>query len=88
VDELRSSRPDLAARMTIIRYEDLCANPQRALGELLAATSLSDCSGRAGSAAQSVAAPSAQGMNGVTAAERRAVWEEVDAVAALYGYRN
>jgi hypothetical protein len=88
VDELRSSRPELAARMTIIRYEDLCANPQRALGELLAATSLSDCSGRAGSAAQSVAAPSPQGMNGVTAVERRAVWEEVDAVAALYGYRN
>lgn len=87
VEELRSSHSDLAERVTIVRYEDLCADPQRALGRLLAATSLVDDAGRASAAANAVAAPSPERADGVTPAERRAVWEEVAAVAAIYGYQ-
>jgi hypothetical protein len=87
VDELRSSHSDLAERITIIRYEDLCSDPQTALGKLLAATSLADRAGRARAAAETVAAPSPERMNSVTVAGRHAVWEETAAVAALYGYQ-
>jgi hypothetical protein len=87
VHELRSSDAGLAERITIIRYEDLCADPRRALGKLLGATSLADRTGRALAAANAVAAPAAERSNGVTAVERRAVWEEVAAVAAAYGYK-
>ena len=86
VDELRSSQPDLAERITIIRYEDLCGDPRRSLGKLLGATSLVDRSGRAFAAANAVVAPSEERSNGVTAADHRAVWEEVASVAAVYGY--
>jgi hypothetical protein len=88
VDVLRSSHPALAERITIIRYEDLCGDPRRALGELLAATSFSDRAGRVLAAATAVAAPSVERSNGATAGERRAVWDEVAATAAIYGYRN
>jgi sulfotransferase family protein len=86
VDMLRSSHAALADRITIIRYEDLCSDPRRALGELLAATSLSDRAGRVVAAATAVAAPSAERSNGATAVEARAVWDEVAATAAIYGY--
>jgi hypothetical protein len=86
VDELRASRPDLAERITIIRYEDLCSEPRRAFGKLLAATQLADRTGRAFAAANAVVAPPAERANGVTGPERRAVWDEVAAVAAVYGY--
>jgi len=86
VDELRSSRCDLAERITIIRYEDLCRDPQHALGKLLAATSLTDDSGCVRAAAESVAAPAAERFKSVTAVERRAVRAEVSAVAPVYGY--
>jgi hypothetical protein len=87
VDELRSSHPDLAERITIMRYEDLCSEPRRAFGKLLAATSLTDRTGRAFAAAQAVVAPSAERANGATAPDRRAVWDEVAAVATVYGYQ-
>jgi hypothetical protein len=86
VDELRSSQPDLAERITIIRYEDLCSEPRRSLGKLLAATSLVDRTGRVFAAAQAVAAPNAERANSVTTSERRTVWDEVAAVAPGYGY--
>jgi len=88
VDELRSSHSDLAERITIIRYEDLCSDPQLALRKLLTATSLTDDAGRARAAAETVAAPSAERMNSATVDERRVVWEETAAVAAIYGYRS
>jgi hypothetical protein len=87
VDELRWSSAALAERITIVRYEDLCAHPQREFGKLLAATSLVDCAGRARAVAETIAAPSAERSSIVTATERRAVWEEVAAVASAYGYR-
>jgi hypothetical protein len=86
VDDLRSPRADLADRITIIRYEDLCDDPQRELAKVLAATSLADRAGRVRAAAATVAAPSPHGLNNATAVERRAVWEEVAAVAPAYGY--
>jgi hypothetical protein len=88
VDVLRSARPDLAERITIIRYEDLCSDPRRALGKLLAATSLSDRAGRAFAAAKAVAAPAPERSRGVTDFERRAIWDEVAATAAIYDYRK
>ena len=88
VDELRSSHPEPAERITVIRYEDLCSDPRRALGKLLAATSLVDRAGCAFAAAKAVAAPARERSDGITAVERGAVWEEVAATAAIYGYRN
>lgn len=88
VEELRSSRSGLAERITIIRYEDLCGNPQRALQELLAATSLVDRGGRVLAAAETVAAPPAADASTVGTADRRAIWEEVAPVAALFGYAS
>jgi hypothetical protein len=86
VDELRSLRPALAERMTIVRYEDLCRDPQRELAKLLAATALADCSGRVRAAADNVSAPSLERLKSVAAVQRRAVREETAAVAAVYGY--
>jgi hypothetical protein len=88
VDELRSSRSDLAERITIVRYEELCNDPQRSLDELLDATLLEDFSGRARAAAATVAAPSADALNRVTAVQRQAIREEVAAVAPRFGYRG
>jgi hypothetical protein len=84
--ELLASRPDLAERITVVRYEDLCADPRRILGDLLEATSLLDNSGRVLTAAGSVSAPPSEQLAGITAADRRAVWEEVGDVAARYEY--
>jgi hypothetical protein len=86
VDELRSSRSDLAERITIVRFEDLCSNPQRTLQGLLDATSLADHDGRVRAAASSIAAPPAARLDAVGNADRRAVWQETGAVAELFGY--
>jgi len=86
VHELRASRSDLASRITVVRYEDLCANPQRVLSELLDATSLLDSAGRAHTAAGSVSAPPSQQLASIAAADRHAVWEEVGRIATHYDY--
>jgi hypothetical protein len=88
VHELRSSGSDVASRITVVRYEDLCADPQRILSELLDATSLLDSAGRVHTAAGSVSAPPSEQLASIAAADRRAVWEEVGKVAAHYDYRE
>lgn len=88
VEELRSSTSGLAERITIIRYEDLCTNPQRALKELLAATSLVDRDGRVRATAETIAASATASPNTIGTADRRAVWEEVATVAAPFGYAS
>lgn len=89
VDELRSPRSGLAGRITIIRYEDLCADPRRAIDDLLAATLFSDGAGHLRvMAAESVSAPPSESLNSIATTDRRAVWEEVAAVAAIYGYES
>jgi hypothetical protein len=88
VHELRSSRLDLASRITVVRYEDLCAEPQRVLGELLDATALLDSAGRVRAAAGSVSAPPSEQLANIAAGDRRAVWEEVATIATHYGYRS
>jgi hypothetical protein len=75
VDRLRGD-----PRIFVLRFEDFCARPGESVRELLDFCGLTDASGRVAAAAASVSAPP----------ERkpldRAVWPEVAALAARFGY--
>lgn len=82
VDRLRRD-PALAGRLLVLRYEDACERPQALHRELLEFCGLSDAGGRVAAAAATLAAPQPEGIDERAA---QAVWSEVAAVAALYGY--
>lgn len=84
VEHLRRD-PGLANRMQVVRYEDACAAPQDAGRDLLGFCMLSDPAGRVAAAARTLSAPRGEE---IASSAAEAVWQEVAAVAARYGYEG
>jgi hypothetical protein len=86
VSRLRTSRPDLAERVVITRYEDLCARPEATLQRLLRAIHVEPPRAervfeRLAGVSQSQQAPA------WTDEVKQAIWSEVADVAEPYGYQ-
>lgn len=75
--------PALAARVRVVRYEDVCARPQETVSALLDFCRLNDSERRVAAAANALSAPP---VRVAIAGRARVVWQEVAGVAALYGY--
>jgi hypothetical protein len=80
VDDLRRE-PALAGRMTVVRYEDLCSDPDGTMANLLAITGLEDSDGAVQRAAATITAPAK-----THATPTRAITSAVENVAMRYGY--
>jgi hypothetical protein len=72
--------PTLAARMTIVRYEDLCSDPVSTIANLLAITGLNDSDGAVQKAVGTITA------RGAAVTSTRAINSAVESVAVRYGY--
>ena len=85
VNSLLQSRPDLASRILLVRYEDLCSLPRETLGRILDHIDVDPKD----------AARTFERLDGISKSphvpelpdnQRSAVWAEVAAIAATYGY--
>ena len=81
VDRLRAG--PVGTRMTVLRYEDFCAQPQQSARALLDFCSLTDAAGRVAAQAAAVSAPAERALPPGAA---DTVWREVREVAARFGY--
>lgn len=84
IAELLGNKSELAERVRIVRFEDLCAAPAQKFSELLEFTELG-AAADAERLAQGIK-PSAHPLR-LDAAERDECWTIVGAVAQSYGYR-
>jgi hypothetical protein len=83
VAELHKKEPDLANRILVIRYEDLCSDPLAEIQKVLDFVEL----GRNDSiveAAQKIRTPS-RPLN-LTREQIKSCWKAVEDVAIMYGY--
>jgi hypothetical protein len=85
VDRLRSDTSAIGSRILLLRFEDFCAWPRETAQRILEFCGLSDTAGRVAAAAATVSAPADRELAENTA---DAVWSEVAAVAARYGYEK
>jgi hypothetical protein len=83
VSELHKREPDIANRLLVIRYEDLCSDPLAEIQKVLNFVEL----GRNDSiveAAQKIRSPS-RPLN-LTSDQIKSCWKTVEDVATMYGY--
>ncbi len=78
------NNPELAKKIFILRYEDLCANPAATMSELLKFLNLKD-EGDIERAAQTISAPSY--THKLSDDRAGMCWDEVKSVAELYDYK-
>lgn len=85
VRDLKAARPDLGERIMTVRFEDLCANPQDTLEQVLAFAELGDSHAKAAPLGQGISAPPDEsGDLDVTFVD--SVTMETAAVARDFGY--
>lgn len=85
VQSLMSTDSAIAERITIVRYEDFCANPPTTLERLFGFCELTEGLDALFTSLPDISAP-ARATGALTTAERQQVWEETAPIAASFGY--
>lgn len=85
VENLRQNRPDLATRVFVVRYEDLCSRPRQTMGRILEHIHVDPKdAARTFEKLDDISKP--QHVPELADNQQSAVWAEVATIAATYGY--
>jgi hypothetical protein len=86
VEELRSSRSDLAERILVVRYEDLCDRPHEVIARIFEHAGLEALAPIGAAAFPHIAAPRDRGELGPSVDLRETIWHATESIAGLFGY--